>query len=138
MPVQVFWDDEEKTVIRQVYIGDVDTDVYIEVADLNLALQAEVDHPVDVIIDVREGNVVTTRGIMSMIEIAKEKTSPNQRVTVNVGLSKVIKNLINMVRSLMPPSIRNVFFAETVEEAREIIRNFREKIGEPSPKWFHD
>lgn len=51
MAVRIFWDNPEKTILRQVYEGVFSLEDYYAAINESAALTDGVDHPVDVIVE---------------------------------------------------------------------------------------
>lgn len=51
MAVKIFWDNPEKTILRQVYKGVFSLEDYYAAINESAALTDGVDHPVDVIVE---------------------------------------------------------------------------------------
>ncbi|MCA9891092.1 MAG: hypothetical protein KC546_22095, partial [Anaerolineae bacterium] len=54
MGIQLVWEDDDKTILRHIYEGIWTVADFIGAVDESRKLLLEVEHPVDLIIDMRE------------------------------------------------------------------------------------
>lgn len=125
MPVQVIWDDEAKTIIRQIYIGMVTVQNYIEAIDEVEMLANSVDYTCHSIMDRRQ--IAVTPGlILSVLSYAREHTPPNLGLRVVVRGSKFTQIAAEVGRRIAPNFFRNIFYVDTLEEAYVVIKRYQE------------
>lgn len=122
MPVTVFWDNEEQTIIRMEFDGQWTwDDVHEAVGTIN-QMTDSVDHIVDGLIDMRKA-VGVPPGAMaharSLIRQRHERTGIN----IIVGASPMISTLWQVFAQAYQWLTRDerFAFAKTLEEARERI-----------------
>lgn len=123
MPVEVIWDNEEKTIIRQIYSGVLILEDYMAATDRFLELANSVEHTVHTILD-RQNVEEMKASSMKAMKYA------NERIPHNVGLRFVIKPnklseaMINMGRYLAPKLVNNVVIVDSVEEAHQKVAEY--------------
>jgi hypothetical protein len=122
MSIELLWDNEEKTILRHVYVGRWTWEELREKdADLKLML-ASVEHPVDMIIDMRESFFLPNGPTIGNLRNAERSLPPNARSVILVG-GNLLTLLISRVMRLIPASGKRRFqIAASLEEAHELIR----------------
>ncbi len=121
MPVQVEWDDDDRRIIRQVYSGYITLDDYTQAVDQVAEMVSQVPHTVHSIMDRRAITASPSSALPALLYA-------NRRLPGNLGLRLVIapsiytRMIVNIGRRVAPRVIHQVYFAETLEEARLIIQ----------------
>ncbi|GAB5493696.1 MAG: hypothetical protein Phog2KO_39110 [Phototrophicaceae bacterium] len=123
MPVEVMWDDDAKTIIRQKFEGIISLDDYYKATDDFVTLASSVDYTVHSIFDRREIEKSEGSFIKAMQYANKQKIN-NLGIRVVLQASSMTKTIVNMGRYLAPDLIKNIIFAETIEEAHQHIAEF--------------
>lgn len=130
MAVEVIWDDEHKTVIRHIYRGFTTVDDYLRATDLIYEMACLVpEHTVDVILDRREVRS-TPSVLLRVMRYADQHLPPNLGLSVIIKPSMFTRVIVDMGRRLAPSLTREVYFAETLEEAHAIIQRKRAERAE--------
>ena len=126
MPVQVIWDDEAKTIIRQIYIGMVTTQNYLDAIDEVENLANSVNHTCHSIMDRRQ--IAVTPGlILPVLSYARHHTPPNLGLRVVVRGAKFTQIAAEVGRRIAPNFFRNIFYVDTLEEAYVLIKRHQEE-----------
>ena len=126
MPVQVIWDDEAHTILRQIYTGHLKLADYLEASDEFGRMAKLVTHTVHSIMD-RTG-VLSTPGVMlPALRYANNNLPPNIGIRVIVKGSMFTRLLVDIGRRAAPSLTKQVYFVETLEEARNLIAQHAEK-----------
>jgi hypothetical protein len=125
MPVELMWDDEAHTILIQKYTGELIPEEFQKTVDQSRQMLLSVSHPVDLIIDAREvENKIST--VMNSAKYADDNVPQNQRYLVVVGANLVIRSLVNAASKFAPKATKNIFFVNTVSEARHKLIEYRE------------
>ncbi|MFZ4815679.1 MAG: hypothetical protein ACOYL5_14165 [Phototrophicaceae bacterium] len=127
MPVELIWDDEEHTIVRQTYTGLLSAEDFFECVRQNALMMAETSNPVDLILDISDAKI-DLKGFFTAMRYANKITPANQRLTVNVGANETFQSMILYGASLGPKLIDNTRFASSLEEARQIIAAYRAEL----------
>ena len=101
MPIELSWDDDAKTILRHTYAGAWTVAEFYEAVDASRNLLLEVDHPVDLIIDMRDGPD-PPRGITPAYQYADRKVPENQRLIVMVNPSEYMRAFNKIVDGIAP------------------------------------
>ena len=120
MPIEIGWDNDEKTVLLLQVIGDWTLSEYYEYYLKAKAMMDTVDHPLCLILDMTETKVVPSR-MMSTASFSKKHRAENVELSIFVGASMFVKVLADTMATIVSPRQRRLRFANTVEEAREIV-----------------
>ncbi len=120
MSIQVMWDDAEKTIIRQVFSGQVTLQDYITAVDQVEQMAKEVPHTVHSLMD-RTGVTSTPSIVLPAMRYANNHVPPNLgiRVVVNGGVFTQV--IVDIGRRVAPRLIHDIQFVDTVEEGRALI-----------------
>jgi len=125
--VKVVWDENEKHIMRYIFAGDWNWgDVHSAIATSNAWLDAE-ERKIPFIIDLRKSSDKSADKSLGNVRRLINNTHPNTGLVVitGYGQSTVIqltKSILAMVDRIGGPK-RPFYFADTLEEARELIAN---------------
>jgi hypothetical protein len=120
MPVQVVWDDETKSTIRQIYSGNLTLQDYITATDVLAQTAKSVPHTIHSLMDRTE--VTSAPGV-----VLPAMRYANNHVPSNLGIRVVIKGdmfthvIIDIGRRIAPRLVHDIYFADTLDEGRAII-----------------
>lgn len=125
MPITTQWDNEDKTVIYQQYVGKWTLDDFRATIDTTYDLINSTDQlaSIDIIADVSQSQF-PDREIFSVAEYYKEKKHHKQGMYVIVGSNTILAamRMITRVARVLIPQARTVQFAPTVEKARKYLQ----------------
>ena len=123
MPIDVFWDDDAKTILRARFVDDWTWAEYHAANQLLMQMAGEIDHLFDVISDLTESNGLPPGNLLAEIGRGHNITAPNQRTTVTVQIPKIITTLRPIIVQITRND--NRFQADSLEEAYAIIEAVR-------------
>lgn len=127
MPVQVIWDDEAHTIIRQIYIGMVTAQNYIDAIDEVEKRALSVNHTCHSIMDRRQ--IAVTPGlILSVLSHAKNHTPPNLGLRVVVKGAKFTQIAAEVGRRIAPGFFRHIYYVDTLDEAYALIARHQTEL----------
>ena len=125
MPVQVIWDDEAQTILRQIYSGHLKINDYIEATDEFGRMARTISHTVHSIMD--RTQVISTPGVLlPALRYANNNLPPNSGIRVVVKGSMFTRLIVDFGRRVAPQLVDNVYFVDTLEEARLTIARHAE------------
>ncbi len=120
MSIQVFWDNEEKTILRYALRDKWNLDdVNIAITEGN-ALAESVDHKVHGIVDLQDSDFVP-KNLVTHFRGSRTQIHSNAGMFVLVGGSPILQTVFNVYRRIYPSNDENFAFASTIEEAHAII-----------------
>lgn len=126
MPGRIEWDNEEKTILLTVYEGNMVLEEYYRITDETFEAINPLPHTVHTIM-LRQ-NVKSVPATMSkVLQYANKKTTPNLGINVIVGATAMTKMIVKLAKVIAPRLSKEVYFANSLEEARQIIAD---KTGE--------
>ena len=126
MPVEVIWDDEAQTILRQIYSGHIKLEDYIAATDAFVRMACSVPHTVHSIMD--RTKVVSTPGVMlPAMRHANNTMPPNVGLRVIIRPSLFTRVLVDLGQRIAPNLINNIHFVDTVEDAHRLIASQPEK-----------
>jgi len=126
MPIQVVWDNDAKTVIRQIYSGQLTLQDYIVATNEMERMIKGVPHTVHSLMDRTE--VVSAPGI-----VLPAMRYANSHVPPNLGIRVIIKGdmfthvIVDIGRRVAPRLIHDIYFVDSLEEGRAVIDKHSKK-----------
>jgi hypothetical protein len=117
---EVFWDNDEKTIIRQVYDQKATITDYQQAVDKTNALLDSVDYAVDLIMQVISISVDTQSLLSSVARTNQIRRNNIKRIILVTQISLLI-NLTRIAVRLFP-NIAVTHFVPTLEEAYAILQ----------------
>lgn len=127
MAIDLFWDNENEDVLLAEFKGDWTWDELYRVLKTIKRLSDEKQRKLGAIVDVREGlklpngSVFNRKGLDNFRKILSIDTGQGKGPVVVLGMSPAIKNLLNAIRTFDRSQTNDVFFSDTMEEARKVI-----------------
>jgi hypothetical protein len=130
MPVEVVWDDEAHTILRQIYSGHLKLEDYIAATDEFGRMARSVPHTVHSIMD--RTRVLSTPGVLlPAMRYANNTLPPNVGLRVIIKASLLTRVLVDLGRRVAPNLINNIHFVDTVEESHRLIASQPKEIFAP-------
>lgn len=126
MTISVIWDNPEKTTIRFIFEGKWKLDDLYPVLDEHSTMMSSIDHIVDAIVDMRASPVIPSN-VLSIRSRQERKRPQNNGISVVVGGGAFVKTIALMYQKLVSTNM-SMNFADTLEEAREIIEKNRNPV----------
>jgi hypothetical protein len=120
VPIQVVWDNIDKTVIRFEFEGSWTWDDLYQASDEATAMLDTVPHMVDFVLDVRNANQIP-RDFMNHAGNIANGQNPKRGLLVVVGANRLLRTLGGTLRRLFPQATKDVKIVGTLEEAYEVI-----------------
>lgn len=129
MPIQMQWEDAEKTILRHTYEGHLSVEDMRAAIEENYALQTSVEHPVDVISDARSIKSFDPKLLSSTSGFADRKAPTNQRMIVVVGTNLMLKTLLKLAKRFASKTTEHLHHAESMEQALALLVELRQRTG---------
>lgn len=126
MPIELFWDDDTQTVMLCEFNGRWTWDELYRVLATTRRLSEERGRIFGAIIDVRKGSTVPggtifNRESLDRFRGIRQMAANGRGPVVVLGMNGLIKTIIDTVKSLDTSATNELFFADTMPEAQEII-----------------
>src|SRR5258706_6344111 len=118
MGVTVSWDNEAKTTLRYDFQGQWDWGQFRTAALEAFGLTRSAPHRVDTISYFHPNASVPSNAIFQFNKAMKD-APPNRGVTIIVGSSTFIKNLVLVFSKVYKPLGKRLLIASSLEEARQ-------------------
>ena len=125
MPIHIHWDNDTKTILRHDFEGNWTWDEYFELVQKRNTHMASVDHHVDVIANMKPG-IMPSGFALSSAKTSLRSAPPNHGLFVIVT-NTVISTFLDLFKQFDRETGLILREADSVEEAREIIRLERQK-----------
>lgn len=110
------WENDEKTILRQIYTDRWTVDDFLACTDRTYRLLKSVPHTVHIIIDLSQA-VRTPSNILSVMRYAEQHVNDNLGLITVVGADDFAKAVFMPAKRIAPNATRNMIFVETLPEA---------------------
>jgi hypothetical protein len=128
MPVEVVWDDETCTALRQVYSGHLKLDDYMQATDDLVRMATSVAHTVHSIMD--RTAVLSTPGVLlPALRYANQHVPPNLGLRVIIKPSMFTRVFVDLGRRVAPRLMKNIYFVDSLDEARKVVAEHGQAVG---------
>jgi hypothetical protein len=124
---QLVWDNAEKTVLRQVYAANFTANDILEMARATYDLLADVPHTVHLLLELSH---LSRNGQMSFMDAAKDldaTVASNQGYVIVIGGGLGMQYTAKTMELSAPKAAEKTHFAETLDEARQLLRRLISK-----------
>jgi hypothetical protein len=122
MTNELVWDNEEKTVVRQIYVGEVTVDDVKEMAQKTYDLLLTMPHTVHLIVETRNPSRSSRNSFIQAGRTLDKTVAPNQGLVVIIDTSIATQFSIKAIGLTAPKAAKNVYTVATLDEAREVIK----------------
>ena len=131
MAITAEWDNEEKTIIRQTYVGYWTWDDIQGMVEACQQMLDSVDHKVNFISDLRQSQTMLPPGVTAQFSwLTNYLRHPKMGKSVIVGASEFIRVFGNIFISAHRGIAEDIVFAPTLEEAQAILAKSGPQSGE--------
>lgn len=121
MPVQVVWDNADKTIMRFIYSGSWTWEEYHDAISALQTLIQGVTHTVHMIVDMSGGIWTPPGSFIDHMNQEKRRMPPNMGMTVIVGRSLMLKVIFNVMNSIRGKNMKPTVVVDSLEKAYPII-----------------
>lgn len=129
MPIQVYWEDTEKTIVRYDFQGAWNWDDLYEVYYQAIDMETSVPYRVDIVLDMRASHRIPGNALLHIKNIS-EKQPPNVGLSVFVTTNAFITSMYNMAIKVYGKIAFYFRLVKTPEEAHAIITSARRAAAE--------
>lgn len=136
MSIDLYWDNDEQTVMLAEFGQTWDWDELYAMLKTIKRLAAERGRLFGAIIDVREGlhipggTIFTAEALGQFRRMLALNQSGQKGPVVIVGVTGVVKTVFEAVKRIDKKIVQDVFFAETMEDARREIYAVMQQIDQ--------
>ena len=120
MPIEVGWDNDEKTTLRYDYEGNWSWEELYEISNKALEMFNSVPHRVDTIHN-HTNSTYIPRGALSHAQRLLAQYPENWGISVVVGTNPLLKALMLVFRKVYRQMGERHFMAATLEQARQLL-----------------
>jgi hypothetical protein len=121
MPIFVEWANPEHTVLLYVVTEHWTWDDFHGANQVTHDLLLSVDHPVDLICDFSTSQSIPPRVLSNVGRALRQKRPSNLHQIVAVGVTGLLRNLADVLRTLYPNATANVVDAHTIDHAYRLL-----------------
>jgi hypothetical protein len=121
MPITVEWANAEHTLLLYRLVGEWTWDDFHGANQRSTDLILSVEHPVDVICDFTDSRSIPPRVLSNIGKALRGKRAPNVRQIVAVGISGLLRNLADVLRTLYPKITSDIIDAHTMDHAYRLL-----------------
>lgn len=135
MPIIVEWDNPEKTVIRQKYVGKWTWDEFFDACTKQSAgLMKTVPHTVHILADYSESGPLPLGGAVSQARTVTQYYPDNWGLLIIVSGNMFIKTLVNIfAKTYSRGAGAHTAAAATFEDAYKLVANYAKTHPETPP-----
>ena len=126
MLTKVDWYDVEKTIVIQVYEGKLEGNDLLKSSELTYDLYNSVKREIYIIGDFRQLKGIPS-SILPAMKAIEQKNYANKSVSFIIAASTYIGGLGNIVKTLMPHVMEDMYFVPTIEVALQTIAEMKAK-----------
>ena len=121
MPIIVEWANPECTVLLYIVTEHWTWDDFHGANQESHEMLTSVDHPVDLICDFSTSQSIPPRVLSNIGRALRQKRPTNVRQIVAVGITGLLRNLADVLRTLYPHATANVIDAHTIDHALRLL-----------------
>lgn len=129
MPIRVYWEDADKTIVRYDFQGVWTWDDLYAVYYEAIAMENSVPHRVDIILDMRASQRIPGNALLHIKNIS-EKQPPNVGLSIFVTSNAFITSMYNMAIKVYGKIAYYFRLVKTPEEAHAMIAAARREAAE--------
>jgi len=123
--IEIKWDNDEHTIIRETYIGNWTWDDFYDSVGVVPPMMISVSHTVHILIDLRESGPVPIGSAIVHARSAMQRFPQNWGIMAVVGPSMFIRSLVDIIRSILPGRLAGkIFVARSFEEAYALMEQY--------------
>jgi hypothetical protein len=125
MPIEVYWDKKDKTIIRARLTDGWTWEDYSTASEKMRDMARQVDYRVDMITDLRQSGPIPRGSASAHILRSRQQKPPNFGLTVLVGADVFLKALLEVFDRVYGRRVPRSMTVETIAEARALIAGAR-------------
>src|SRR5688572_1836530 len=134
MSIDLFWDDEEETVMLCEFNGQWSWEELHQVLAATRRLSEERGRILGAIVDVRNrqfipGGTIFSREALQQFGQIRQMASGGKGPVVILGMNRVVKTVLDTVKNLDKNAAKDVHFADTMPEAQRIIYGLMRQVN---------
>lgn len=127
MPIHVFWDSSEQTIVRQELTGRWSAQEYIQSVMGMYDMMRTVPHRVHIVVDMTRTEDYPTL-MIAFASRFNTQLPPNRGLTVGINIPTYLVSIVHIATRMYPRLGRNVHFASTLDSAYEIVRQHGDQL----------
>lgn len=124
MVYDIFWYDDEKTILCQRFQQSLTTTDIKEAANMSAAMLATVPHAVDIIIEVDDPPLLL-KDLLETTQHLNRIVPPNQRLVIVIGAGHLLRSMIAIWGKIAPKATEKIHFMDTLDDALAYIEAYR-------------
>lgn len=125
MGIKVLWENQERTVIRQVLKGRWTVEEYLHSAEKIYKLLNGLPHTVHIIADARESDGVPAN-FLSIARQLDELVAENQGLVLIIAANPHSRTIVEAARKIAPRATRNMHYVDNITTAYGMIDGMTE------------
>lgn len=129
MPIHVYWEDTEKTIVRYDFQGVWTWDDLYAVYDQAIDMETSVPHRVDIILDMCSGSRIPTNALLHIKNLS-EKQPPNVGLSIFVTSNAFVASMYNIATKVHGKIAHYFRLVNTLDDAHAMIQSARRAAAE--------
>jgi hypothetical protein len=135
MPVDLYWDDDDQTVLLCEFNGAWTWDELQKVLKTTKRLAEERGRVLGALVDVRQsasvpGGSIFNRAALSQFQQMLQLGAGGKGPVVIVGMNGMIRAIVETIRSIDQNAVNDVHFADTMPAAQQIIYGIMRRLND--------
>lgn len=132
MGISITWDDDARTAIYVKRTGEWTEEEGLRAIDEIARMMASVDHPVYGINDFRDSEISTSINGFKFMRQMRGRIPMGDNFMVMVGVPAVVSRAMDIANRIYRFRPENVSYAQTPEEARQLIAQHKQAVANPT------
>lgn len=121
MPIQVIWDNEEQTIIRQIFSDPWELSAYYDAIKITNAMMDSNENLIDIIIDGSDAHALP-RNLLSGLGYVEAHVHARERYVIAVTQNLLVKGFFGILKRVKPSLGAKVKLVNTLDEAYAAIQ----------------
>lgn len=123
MPINVEWDNEERTIIRYDIRDPWHLPEYSRALFHTWSMIESVEHSVHVVVDFTHA-MSFPRNLLSNAASTNNQLHPRQGLVIGIKVSPYLQMMVRVATRVFPRLGHNVFFVATLQDAYTLIKTY--------------
>ena len=132
MPIRVYWEDADQTIVRYDFEGRWTWDELYAAYYEAIAMEHSVAQRVDIILDMRTSGIIPANALLHMKNFS-EKQPPNVGISIFVTSNAFVTSLYNTAIKFYAKIAFYFRLVKTLDQAHAMIVDTRRALAEKPP-----
>lgn len=121
MGIGIFWDEQDDSILYMEFVGKWSWVEYRRACDELMAVIAEVDYRIDIILDMRKAAAAPMDSDNDALRESLETSPYNLGLMIAVGADQFTRMIIGLMQKMIPIIQRKVVMVSSYDEAENVL-----------------